>query len=116
MIKFTAELTIKRIEEKSVRKRDGDMFNFTEVTMEQGGKRPTLLVARADDAILPELQEGLKANFDLGITSFTTQDGRTFNNFLITDMAVGVAKKQNIANTPAGYPDTAADMGDDIPF
>ena len=42
MIRFTAELTIKRIEEKSIRKRDGDMFNFTEVTLEQAGKRPTL--------------------------------------------------------------------------
>ena len=114
MIKFTAELAIKRIEEKSVRKRDGDMFNFTEVTLEQAGKRPTVVVARADDSILPELREGLKANFELGITSFTTQDGRTFNNFLITDMTVGTAK--NIANVPTGYPDAGAGFGDPIPF
>lgn len=116
MIRFTAELTIKRIEEKSIRKRDGDMFNFTEVTLEQAGKRPTLLVARADDAVVPELREGLKANFDLGITSFTTQDGRTFNNFLITDMAVGVAQQKAIANVPPSYPDAGVEMGDDIPF
>ena len=109
MIKFTAELTIKRIEENSVRKSDGDMFNFTEVTLEQGGKRPTVLVARADDAILPELREGLKANFDLGITSFTTQDGRTFNNFLLTDVAV-----KQPGNAPVSY--SEPDMGDDIPF
>lgn len=111
MIKFTAELIVKKIEEKSVRKRDGDMFNFTEVTLEQPGKRPMRLVARADESVLPALHEGLKANFDLGITSFTTQDGRTFNNFLITDV-IG----ETIANTPKGYPAAAVDMGDDIPF
>ena len=114
MIKFTAQLTIKRIEEKSIRKRDGDMFNFTEVTLEQGGKRPTLLVARADDEVVGSLQEGLKANFDLGITSFTTQDGRTFNNFVVLDMAVSAAK--NIGKTHDGRPTEVVELGDDIPF
>ena len=111
MIKFTAELVIKKIEEKAARKRDGDIFNFTEVTLEQGGKRPTLLIARADEAVLPSLQEGLKASFDLGITSFTTQDGRTFNNFLITDVAV-----KQVAKQPMPAPVQDIDMGDDLPF
>lgn len=110
MIKFNAELTVKKIENKSVRKRDGGTFDFTEVTLEQKGKRPTIIVARANDDVVATLREGLKANFDLAITSFTSQDGRTFNNFLITfaDVKQPVQPLETALREP--------DVGDDIPF
>lgn len=112
MIKFNAELTVKKIENKSIRKKDGGTFEFTEVTLEQPGKRPTLLVARANDEVAPSLREGLKASFDLSITSFTTQDGRIFNNFLVTFVDV----KEPVEPFETALKQPTVEMGDDIPF
>lgn len=112
MIKFTAELTVKKIEEKSVKKRDGGMFNFTEVTLEKGGKFPTVIQARAQEDIVGDIKLGMKANFDLGITSFTTQDGRVFNNFQITL----VEAKQPKEPLETALKSESIDYSDDIPF
>jgi len=111
MIKFNAELTVKKVENKSIRKRDGGTFDFTEATLEQAGKRPTIIVARVDDAIVADIRQGLKADMELGVTSFTTQDGRTFNNFLLLNVSV----KQPIEPLETAMIPDSYD-GDDIPF
>lgn len=116
MIKFSAELTVKKIENKAVRKRDGGTFEFTEVTLEQAGKRPTLLVARASEEVLPVLREGLKGEFEIGITSFTMNDGRTFNNFLVTFFDSKEDTKEQVQPLETALKDIPDDFGDDIPF
>lgn len=99
MIKFTTELTVKKVETKTIKKRDGGDFTFTEATLEQGGKKPVTILARVSDELVSELQTGKKQSMDIGITSFTTNDGRVFNNFLVTfvDAPKEAVKKETAA-------------------
>lgn len=111
MIKFTTELTVKKVETKTIKKRDGGDFTFTEATLEQGGKKPVTILARVSDELVPELQTGKKQSMDIGITSFTTSDGRVFNNFLVTFVD---APKEEPAVKRSSEPQ-ASDV-DELPF
>lgn len=109
MIKFSAKLKVKNITDKSVKKRDGGDFKFTEVELEAAGKKPTTLLARAMDEVIPLLRLGQTMDMDIAISSFTASDGRVFNNFLITNV-IENDEPATVAQT------AAADTFDDIPF
>lgn len=106
MIKFTAKLTVKKIEKKSITKRDGGIFEFEEIVLEHNTKKPTTIVARAMDDIRPRIQEGITVEMDVAISS-REYNGRVFNSFLIVDMAE--------TTQPAPKVDME-DFSDDLPF
>ena len=89
MIKFKANLKVEAMEDKSIPKRDGEMFDFTEVVLSSGGKYPTHIVARLQNETQKELlQTGKSYPLELGITSYTRQDGRIWNNFIVCAVEV----------------------------
>jgi len=108
MIKFTAKLTVKKIEKKSVTKRDGGTFDFEEITLEHTTKKPTKLVARCMEDVRHRIHTGLTAEMDVAISSFEGKDGRVFNNFLIVEV-------EDVAQ-PTPAPQTNESAFDDIPF
>lgn len=110
MIKFSAKLKPLSIEQKSIKKRDGGMFNFTEVRLEHGTKYKTLLVARATDEVAPSIKIGKIQDMDIGISSNEGSDGRVFNNFVITD----ILPDEEVPTTESEP--AARVVGDDLPF
>lgn len=116
MIMFQAQLTIKKIENKSFPKKDGGMFDFKEATLVSNDKKPVTLVARIADVMEDEVAVGMNATFGIGISSYEGKDGRIWNNFSI------VGKKDAIMTDiapekPKAEPQpTFLDDGDEIPF
>lgn len=110
MIKFSAKMKVLSLEEKSIKKRDGGTFEFTEAKLEQGTKYKTIIMARVYDDAVAKLKVGKVADMDLGITSTEAADGRIFNNFVVTDVldAEDVPEKKQ--------PEPVPFAGDDLPF
>lgn len=106
MITFVKEFTVEDITTKTINKRDGTPFTFTEATLVDGVKKKTYIVARVYDDMVSELQRGSKQNLEIEITSWKRDDGKIWNNFVVKNV-LGV-------NKPA---ETAAPWdGDPIPF
>lgn len=108
MIKFSAKMKVLSVEEKSIKKRDGGTFDFTEAKLEQGTKYKTVIMARVYDDAVTKLKIGTVADMDLGITSTEAADGRIFNNFVVTD----VIDAQEVKEKPKMVPFE----GDELPF
>ena len=108
MIKFSAKMKVLSVEEKSIKKRDGGTFDFTEAKLEQGTKYKTIIMARVYDDAVAKLKVGTVADMDLGITSTETADGRIFNNFVVTD----VIDAEEVKEKPKMVPFE----GDELPF
>ena len=106
MITFVKEFTVEDITTKTINKRDGTPFTFTEATLVDGVKRKTYIVARVYDDMVSELQRGAKQNLEIEITSWKRDDGKIWNNFVVKNVLGG--------NKPA---ETAAPWdGGVIPF
>ena len=108
MIKFSAKMKVLSLEEKSIKKRDGGTFDFTEAKLEQGTKYKTIIMARVYDDAVAKLKVGTVADMDLGITSTEAADGRIFNNFVVTD----VIDTEEVKEKPKMVPFE----GDELPF
>ena len=110
MIKFSAKMKVLALEKKSIKKRDGGTFDFTEAKLEQGTKYKTIIMARVYDEVIAKLKVGAVADMDLGITSAEAADGRVFNNFVVTDVldAEDVPEKNQ--------PEPVPFVGDELPF
>ena len=108
MIKFSAKMKVLSVEEKSIKKRDGGTFDFTEAKLEQGTKYKTIIMARVYDDAVAKLKVGAVADMDLGITSTEAADGRIFNNFVVTD----VIDAEEVKEKPKIVPFE----GDELPF
>ena len=107
MITFTKEFTVEDIATKTIKKRDGSPFTFTEATLAEGTKRKNYIVARVYDDMVSELKRGLKQNLEIEITSWKREDGKIWNNFVVKSVLGG--------NQPIETP--APNWGDDpIPF
>lgn len=112
MIKFSGKFLAKKVEQKSVKKRDGGTFDFQEVTLEHVAKKPTLIVARVSDKVVEEFVEGSKYELDIVITSWESDTGKIWNNFVIMeviDVEHGNAKPQSATTD-------YVDMDDELPF
>ena len=115
MIMFQAQMTIKKIENKSFPKKDGGMFDFKEATLVSSDKKPVTLVARVADVMVDEIAVGMNATFGFGISSYEGKDGRIWNNFSLIGKKDAVMT--DIAEKPKAEPQpTFLDDGDDIPF
>ena len=108
MIKFSNEFTVSKIEHKSLQKKDGSRFDFDEVTLETGGKYKTYLVARASEEAVNDIAEGKKFDVEIGITSWKQDNGKIWNNFLITNVNPIAAKATERVKP--------LEVDDDIPF
>lgn len=108
MIKFSAKMKVLSVEEKSIKKRDGGTFDFTEAKLEQGTKHKTIIMARVYDDAVAKLKVGTVADMDLGITSTEAAGGRIFNNFVVTD----VIDAEEVKEKPKMVPFE----GDELPF
>ena len=86
MIKISGKFLAKKVEQKSVKKRDGGTFDFQEVTLEHVAKKPTLIVARVSDKVVEGFVEGSKYELDIAITSWESDTGKIWNNFVIMDV------------------------------
>lgn len=112
MIKISGKFLAKKVEQKSVKKRDGGTFDFTEITLENVAKKPTTIVARVSDKISEEFVEGSKYELDIVITSWESDTGKIWNNFVIMDVIdVEHGAVQQAQSAPANDYD-----GDEIPF
>lgn len=112
MIKFSGKFLAKKVEQKSVKKRDGGTFDFQEVTLEHVAKKPTTIVARVSDKVVDEIVEGSKCELDIVITSWESDTGKIWNNFVIVeviDVEHGNAKPQSATTD-------YVDMDDELPF
>lgn len=110
MIKISGKFLAKKVEEKSLKKRDGGTFDFKEVTLEHVAKKPTTIVARVSDKVEEEFVEGSKYELDIVITSWESDSGKIWNNFVVMD----VIDVEHSASKPQA---PAPDYGDDeIPF
>ena len=110
MIKFSAKMKVLSLEEKSLKKRDGGTFNFTEAKLEQGAKYKTVIMARVYDDVVAKLKVGTVADMDLGITSSEAAGGRIFNNFVVTDVIETAEAKKEPKPEPVPF------EGDVLPF
>lgn len=110
MIKFSAKMKVLSLEKKSIKKRDGGTFDFTEAKLEQGTKYKTIIMARVYDDAVAKLKVGTVADMDLGITSAEAAGGRIFNNFVVTDVldAEDVSEEKQ--------PEPVPFVGDELPF
>ena len=107
MITFTKEFTVEDIATKTIKKRDGSPFTFTEATLAEGTKRKNYIVARVYDDMVSELKRGLKQKLEIEITSWKREDGKIWNNFVVKSVLGG--------NQPIEKP--APNWSDDpIPF
>ena len=86
MIKISGKFLAKKVEQKSVKKRDGGTFDFQEVTLEHVAKKPTLIVAKKKKKVVEEIVEGSKYELDIAITSWESDTGKIWNNFVIMDV------------------------------
>jgi len=110
MIKISGKFLAKKVEEKSLKKRDGGTFDFKEVTLEHVAKKPTTIVARVSDKVVEEFVEGSKYELDIVITSWESDSGKIWNNFVVMDV-IDVEHGASKQQAPA------PDYGDDeIPF
>ena len=110
MIKFSAKMKVLSLEEKSIKKRDGGTFEFTEAKLEQGTKYKTFIMARVYDEVVAKLKVGTVADMDLGITSAEAADGRIFNNFVVTDVLGAEETSEEKLPEPTPF------VGDELPF
>lgn len=112
MLKISGKFVAKKVEEKSVKKRDGGTFDFKEVTLEYVAKKPTTIVARVSDKVVEEFVEGSKYELDIVITSWESDTGKIWNNFVVMDVIdVEHGTVQKTQSAPViDYAD------DDIPF
>lgn len=110
MIKFSAKMKVLSLEKKSVRKRDGGTFDFTEAKLEQGTKYKTVIMARVYDDAVAKLNVGTVADMDLGITSTEAAGGRIFNNFVVTDVIETTETTKTVDPEPVPF------EGDELPF
>lgn len=91
MITFTKEFTVENIATKTISKRDGTPFTFTEATLVEGVKKKTYIVARVYDDVVSDLRRGQKQNLEIEITSWKRDDGKIWNNFLVKSVVDGVS-------------------------
>lgn len=91
MITFTKEFTVENIATKTISKRDGTPFTFTEATLVEGVKKKTYIVARVYDDVVSDLRRGQKQNLEIEITSWKRDDGKIWNNFLVKSVVGGVS-------------------------
>lgn len=110
MITFTKEFTVENINTKTITKRDGTPFTFTEATLVEGMKKKTYIVARVYDDMVSELRQGSKQNLEIEITSWKKDDGKIWNNFVVKNVVGGYSE------TPVGMAPGWNSQGDDIPF
>ena len=110
MIKFSAKMKVLSLEEKSIKKRDGGTFDFTEAKLEQGTKYKTIIMARVYDDAVAKLKVGKVVDMDLGITSAEASDGRIFNNFVVTDVLGAEDAPEEKQPKPVSID------GDELPF
>lgn len=108
MITFTKEFTVEDIAKKTINKRDGTPFTFTEATLVEGVKKKTYIVARVYDDVVPSLQRGAKQNLEIEITSWKRDDGKVWNNFVVKNV-LG-------ANKPAEHAPFYTHDDGEIPF
>lgn len=104
MITFTKEMKVEKVEEKTITKRDGEPFEFTEALLSEGDKRKTYLVARVKDDIKDLIREGSKLPMEIEITSWKRDDGKVWNNFVVKNVQNGAGKWDTM------------NQGDEIPF
>ena len=115
MIKVTGKFLATKVEQKSVAKRTGGNFDFTEVTLEQVTKNPTTIVARVSDKVVEGFVEGSKYELDIVITSWKSDAGKIWNNFVIMEVIdVEHCGQPQKAAAPAPAGNNFDD--DDIPF
>ena len=110
MIKFSSKMKVLSLEKKSIKKRDGGTFDFTEAKLEQGTKYKTIIMARVYDDAVAKLKVGTVADMDLGITSAEAADGRIFNNFVVTDVLGAEDAPEEKQPEPVPF------AGDELPF
>lgn len=104
MIKFNQTFKVLKIEDKSITKRDGTPYEFTEAVLEEGDKKKTYLVARVKDGVASSLHEGEKQNLQIEITSWKRDDGKIWNNFVVREVV------------PSDIPNSYYSDSEDIPF
>ena len=112
MIKISGKFLAKKVEQKSIKKRDGGTFEFQEVTLEHVAKKPTTIVARVSDKVVEEFVEGSKYELDIVITSWESDTGKIWNNFVIMDVIDVEHGNTKPQSTTADY----ADVDDELPF
>ena len=112
MISLHHSFVIDHIEDKKIPTRNGDTFEFTEVTMYTKGKYPTWLQARLESPEMKlQLIGGEEYAMDISVSSWKSDDGRVFPRFTIRSI-VAVNPKQ-VIDAPA---EPVYDDADDIPF
>lgn len=111
MILFQSVMTIKDLQKKSFRKKDGGLFEFHEGLFVTDEKKPTTLVVRVDDDMMDVIAVGLKAEFQIGISSYEGKDGRVWNNFILVNK-----KDMKIVEEQPRQPLETNFDGDEIPF
>jgi hypothetical protein len=112
MISLHHSFVIDHIEDKKIPTRNGDTFEFTEVTMCTKGKYPTWLQARLES---PEMKMQLIAGeeyaMDISVGSWKSDDGRVFPRFTIRSIvAVNPREVMDVSHETPSYDDS------DIPF
>lgn len=95
MITFTKEFKVEEVTEKSITKRDGTPFEFTEVLLSEGDKRKTYIVARVKDEAKDLMRKGSKLPLEIEITSWKRDDGKVWNNFVVKNVLNGAGSWDN---------------------
>lgn len=113
MISFHHSFVVDNIEDKKIPTRNGDTFEFTEVTMYTKGKYPTWLQARLESPDMKlQLLGGEEYAMDISVSSWKSDDGRVFPRFTIRNI-VPVNPREVIDQAP---PAASYDDDDMIPF
>lgn len=110
MIKISGNFIAKKVEQKSVNKRSGGTFDFTEVELEEVSKKPTTIIARVSDKVVETFVEGSKYDLDIVVTSWKADNGKVWNNFIIMECKDVVHAEKPREETTNEWD------GDEIPF
>jgi hypothetical protein len=113
MIRFSGKFTAIKVEQKSIAKRSGGNFDFVEVELEEKSKKPTTIIARVSDKVTETFVEGSIYDLDIVVTSWKSDAGKVWNNFVIMD-CLDVQHGQTAPAQPAPAESYADD--DEIPF
>lgn len=108
MITFEETFLVRKVEHKDIPTKTGKNFTFTEVTLENEDKKPTLVVARLAEGMQDSIRENEKALFKMTVTSYQGKDGRIWNNFVV------LAKQPLAQPKPIEPLETALD--EELPF
>lgn len=113
MISLHHSFIVDHIEDKKIPTRNGDTFEFTEVTMYTKGKYPTWLQARLESPDMKlQLLGGEEYAMDISVSSWKSDDGRVFPRFTIRNIVP--VNPREVMDVPPETP--SYDDSDDIPF